>query len=152
MSSCKCFSSSTHYFSWSNKKVKPKRTNAINPLPKFDWNQNLFAHITYHRNPKYLFITANSLTFPQTTLLLGQYFSFLGQFLLLGTLNGNAFLYNLRSRIVIRIFQPPIDRKIRILQSGPEKHFITYLLRFTLSFLHEKFRFKNCDSQSQHLL
>ena len=29
----------------------------------------------------------------------------------------------LLSRIVLRIFQPPIDRKIRILQSGPEKHY-----------------------------
>ena len=48
-------------------KVKSKRTNAINPLQKFDWNQNLFVHITNHHNLKYLFITANRLTFPQTT-------------------------------------------------------------------------------------
>ena len=27
--------------------------------------------------------------------------------------------------------------------------FIIYILRFTPSFLHEKFRLKNCDSQSQ---
>ena len=40
-------------------------TNATNPQQKFDFNQNLFAHITYHHNPKYLFTTANRLTFPQ---------------------------------------------------------------------------------------
>ena len=36
-------------------------------------------------------------------------------------LNRNAFLYNLR--LVMRIIQPQIGRKIGILQPGPEKHY-----------------------------